>query len=491
MALILAAVGPLLALAQLARAPATLVLFGVGLASAFVPGLPPLRLDPDLVFALFLSPMLYAGTSRVTVHLLRHTLVPGVLLGALLVLATIAAAAVAARVLLPGLAWTGAVLLGCAAAAFETRLFHEAADRPKVPRGVADVLKTWELVSRAVILSSFALVLDAAEGGGVAPGVAAVASRFALDFAGGAVVGAAAGWALLRLRDRVDPAPIEIAVSVATPFAAGLLAEALGLSVVMVITAAALVISATRVDRETGEARTSSETRMTGVAFWEQASLMLSSILYLLIGRALPEALGVLEGRPTWQLAAAVVGLLATVLAVKYVAALATTALPPAAGRLEGRGAKARLAAAGVMAWACTRSPIGLVIALSIPATLPDGRPFPDRDLILVAAALLLVGSILVQGLTLNLAVRAASLGDEGEEEAEEEKAGQAMSDARPEAAPEGDEAALAAERKALLDLRERDRIGDETLHEKLRGTDLRERATEEDALPGAGTPNP
>lgn len=185
-----------------------------------MPGLPPLRLDPKLVFALFLSPLLYAGTSRVTVHLLAHTLLPGVLLGALLVVATIAGVAVAAGLLLPGLPWTSAVLLGCAASAFETSLFHEAQGRPKVPRGVADTLKSWEMVSRAVILTCFALGVQAASTG-ESPSAAAVLWRIAGDTVGAAAVGAAVGWAFLRLRDRVDPAPIEIAVSVATPYAAG------------------------------------------------------------------------------------------------------------------------------------------------------------------------------------------------------------------------------------------------------------------------------
>ena len=155
----------MLALAKLLNVSATFVLFGTGVAMAFVPGLPPLRLDPQLVFALFLSPLLYAGTSRVTVHLFGHNFLPGVVLGAVLVMATIAGVAAAAQLLLPGLPWTTAILLGCAASAFETRLFHEAEGRPKVPRGVADTLKTWEMVSRAVILTCFALGLQAASAG--------------------------------------------------------------------------------------------------------------------------------------------------------------------------------------------------------------------------------------------------------------------------------------------------------------------------------------
>src|SRR3712207_9494280 len=64
------------------------------------------------------------------------------------------------------------------------------------------------------------------------------------------------------------------------------------------------------------------------------------------------------------------------------------------------REAPARAAVAGVMSWASTRSVIGLVIALSVPAALPDGHPFAERDLILAVAAVMIVGSVLLQGLT-------------------------------------------------------------------------------------------
>ena len=86
MALLLAGVGPLLALARLVRVPDTLVLFGAGLAAAWVPGLPPVRVDPQLMLDLFLPPILYAATVRASFHLLRYTLVSGVLLGMALAL---------------------------------------------------------------------------------------------------------------------------------------------------------------------------------------------------------------------------------------------------------------------------------------------------------------------------------------------------------------------------------------------------------------------
>ncbi len=487
-ALLLASIGPILALGRVAPVPDTLVLFGAGVATTLVPGLPPARLDPQLALELFLPPLLYAGASRASFHLLRFSLASGVLLGAALSLATVAAVALAARLLL-GLPWTAAVLLGAVAAVFDTRLFHEAEGRPHVPRPVADALKAREMVARVVVVSTLALALEALEG--EAPSAGAVLLHVAWDLAGGAALGLALGRAVAWLRERVRPAPVEIAVSIATPYIGSLASTALGVSVVVAITAAALVIVAERIDPRTGVQRTSAEARVSAVAFWEEANLILSAVLFFMAGRALPGAVAGLRDWPLGWLLGVAAGLLALVLAVQFAFSLAAAALPQPAEELGTREAPAtvpaRAAVAGVMTWASSRSVIGLVIALSVPAALPDGRPFAERDLILAVAALLIVGSVLLQGLTLGAAVRRAGLGERAETEAERRAAREAIGRAR----AETDGSGFDAGRRAVLGLRGENRIGDEVASEMLRETDLRQRATEESPLPGAGPPNP
>lgn len=225
------------------------------------------------------------------------------------------------------------------------------------------------------------------------------------------------------------------------------------------------------------------------MAFWEQVSLMLSSALFFLAGRALPDALW---GLSAWSIATVLGcagGILTVVLAIQFALSYAAAGLRPIAPALESR-AGGRVAAAAAMAWSCTRSVIGLVIALAIPAQLAAGQPFPERDLILVVAALTIVGSVLLQGLTLRPVVAAASLRDEEGEQSEEDLARAAVQSAA--ARPRSEHAnGFDAARQALLRLREEDRIGDEVLVEMLRETDLQSRAAEGDALPGSGPPNP
>jgi CPA1 family monovalent cation:H+ antiporter len=375
------------------------------------------------------------------------------------------------------------VLLGIVVAVFDTRLFHEAEGRPHVPRALADALKTREMLSRITALACFALTVNILRGGPMTP--LAALGVVAYELVGGAVAGAVIGWAVVWVRGRVDPAPVEIAVSIATPYLGALAAEALGVSMVAVVIVSALVVSAVRIDARTGAPHTSAEARISATAFWEEASLILSAVLFFLTGWALPRAMSALGAWPFWWLMGAAAVLLAATVAIQALVSFAAAALPGGADELgaERRSWRFRAAAAGAMAWASTRSVIGLVVALSIPTTRPDGSAFAERDLILVLAALVIVGSILLQGLTLRAVVRRAGLADpiESKEEAAAERAlAEAMrSGGFPQA------------RRTLLERRARNDLGDETLRKLFRELDLRERAAEPSALPGAGPPNP
>ncbi len=495
-ALLLTSIGPVLALARMTKVPDSIVLFGLGVLSAILPGLPATSVDPQFVLNLLLPPIIYASSVRVSWHLLRFTFWPGVLVGAFLVGATTTAVAAGARfVLLPGLSWTGALLLGTVAAIFDTRLFHEAKGRPEVPRAIADTLKARELTGRLLILATFTLLIEMAQAGG-STSPWNIAEHYLWDLPAGVALGCTIGYGIACARQRVDPAPVEIAISVATPYGAALTAHALGLSVVGAITAAALVVSAVRIDRRTGAPISSSEARVSSTAFWEQASLMISSALFFLAGRALPQAL---EGVETWgllRLAAATAGVLVLVLTVQFVASYLAGHLPPIARALVAGGGRSVPSgrdcarAATVMTWSSTRSVIGLVIALSIPAALPDGHPFPERNVILALAAVTIVASVLLQGLTLRAVVKRTALADEQQSEQERHLAHRAIGEALANPGPHQVNGFDAA-RSALVRLREEDRIGDEVLVAMLRETDLMARAEEGDALPGAGPPNP
>jgi hypothetical protein len=290
------------------RLPATALLFAAGLGTGLLPGPAPVRVDPELVIWLFLPPVIYAGTVRVTPHLLRIALLPGVLVGVVTSLCIVVGVAMVLRtLLLPGLGWTAALTLGVVAALFDTRLFHEADGRPHVPRALGDALKAREMAARVTALVSLKLTLDALAAG-QASGLGEAALDIAWSVGGGAVAGAVIARAVLWLRDRAGPAPVEIAVSLATPYLAALAARGLGLSLAVAVIAAALTVAAARVNRQTGEARSSAEARITAAAFWEELSLIASSVLFFLAGLALPDAWASLGDWPGWRTAGAAGG---------------------------------------------------------------------------------------------------------------------------------------------------------------------------------------
>jgi CPA1 family monovalent cation:H+ antiporter len=470
--LLIVAVALLLALARGLRLPHSLVLFAGGLSLSFIPGLPEVRIEPKLVLGLFLPPMLYASTVVVSVHLVRHVLLPGLVAGAVLVVAAAGSAALAAHALLSDLDWTSAILLGLVASVSDTRALEETGRDKEVPRAIADVLQGQQIAVPLVLLSAFQLTSGAL--GGPPPEWHVIASRLAWDWLGGLAAGSAAGLAVVWLRRRIGKAQIEIAVSIATPFLAALLANLLELSVPAVVIVTALTVSAHIVDPKTGETISSPEARITAKNLWREAKVVLSGILFMMVGYALPRAVGAIERFSLPRLALAAMAVLAVVLAVQFVGALMALALPR--GRIPGQdgSSMSRPKAALVTSWISSRSAIGLVIALAIPYSLPSGEPFEDHDLILVLAAFVIVGSILVQGVTTPLVMRWAGFGGAAERRAEEALLRNRLGRLDP-----TDATAVAEARRALLALRRDNRIGDDLLQEFIEEIDLRTRAAE------------
>jgi CPA1 family monovalent cation:H+ antiporter len=218
---------------------------------------------------------------------------------------------------------------------------------------------------------------------------------------------------------------------------------------------------------------------------------MVSSGLFLLAGRAVPGALRALETWPILQVMGAAAGILGVALAVQLCFSYAAARMPPISNALIERSEPrtSPSAAAVVMTWSSTRSVIALLIALSIPVTLPDGAPFRERDLILAVAALVVIGSVAIQGLSLERVVKWAGLANASDDEEEEAGARAAMGEAA--ASPLEETTGVEEARRKLLQMRERDEIGDEVMTRMMRQADLTARASEKDVLPGAGPPQP
>lgn len=475
--LLIVSAGLLLAFGRWLQVPHSVMLTLGGLLSTLLPAgvFPPVQVPPQAILGLVLPPLLYAGASTLSVELLRFALLRGVLAGmAQTVLLALLAAAVASW-LLPGLDPVGCLLLGIAASVGDTRLLQETGQDRHLPRTLMEGFAGQGVGAPIVTVTLFTML--AAAVGQSPPGPGEAAWRFAVNLVGGGAIGLALGLAMAEFRRRTGPATVDVALSLATPFAGALLAEAAGLSVPSVVIAAALAIAWAAVDRETGEAISSAEARLLERHVWNQLGTLLSAVLFFLMGRALPEALDGLDLNP-WRVAAVAAALVLLAPLLQSALAYATLLLPgtrPVPGR-DGRPAP-RWRAALAAGFSGGRSVIALAIVLGVPATVPAGGPYPARELVLAVTALLVLLSVLLQWAALPRLVDWAGLGGAAEEERERDLAHRAATGAQ-EAAAAPEEGA-ARGRKALAELRAQDAIGDEARKEAEQAVEVRARAEE------------
>jgi monovalent cation/hydrogen antiporter len=316
----LVAVAALTTIASLLRVPAPILLVLGGLLLALFPGVPKIELVPDLVFLLFLPPLLYAAGFESSIRDTRAQLRPILSLAVGLVLATTAIVAALTHALLPGLGWPTAFALGAILSPTEALPAAAIFRRLGVPRRMITLLESESLANHATALAVYQAALMAAAAMAFSLGDAAL--RFAAHGIGGVLVGLAAGWLIASLRRPLNDPLVEISISLLTPFAAYLPAEWLGVSGVLATVTAGLCIGRWQ-PRITG-----SDPRLRERAVWEMIVFVLNGLLFLLIGLQLPVVLAALSGRPPLSLLG--LGLLAAVavIVIRLAWVLAAAILP-------------------------------------------------------------------------------------------------------------------------------------------------------------------
>ena len=401
------------------RLPYPIVLVLAGLLVAVVPGLPAVQLSPDVVFLVFLPPLLFFPAVTTSWRDFRANLRPIGLLALGLVLATTFAIGALAHAVLPGLPWAVAFALGAVVAPPDAVAATSIARRLGLPRRVVTVLEGESLVNDAASLVAYRIAVTAAVTGGFS--VAAAGRDFVVASVGGVAVGVlvGAGLGLSARRLRPDPA-VDNTIFLIVPYAAYLLGERLHVSGVLAVVAAGLVTA------RAASPFVSSETRLAGYAVRDVLSFVLTSLAFGLIGLQLRPIVAALSDDgldlPTVLGRAALV--LLGVIAVRLLWVFAASYLPRwASPRLRERDAYPRPATVFVVGWAGMRGPVSLAAALSLPLVTAGGAPFPSRDALVLVAFVVILGTLVLQGLTLPLLIRAFGLHDDGSDEREEVRA--------------------------------------------------------------------
>ncbi len=409
---LLVAVAALLAIAQIIRIPYPILLVLGGLALGFVPGMPSIELSPDLVLVAFLPPLLYGAAFFTPLRELRANAGSISLLAVGLVLATTVAVAVVAHSVIPGLTWPTAFVLGAIVSPTDPTAATAIAQRLGLPRRLTALIEGESLVNDGTALVVYRVAVVAVVTGTFS--LASASGEFVLNVAGGILVGLAVGVVIREVRRRLDNPPVEITISILSGFFAYLPAHALDVSGVL-----AAVTVGIYMGWHTPEL-TTSQTRLQGQAVWEIVFLVLNGALFTLVGLQLPAILDALSTARTTQ---ELIGYAALVTAVVVLVRFAWVAVGAYMPGMTRMGGDAPWKGALVLSWSGMRGAVSLAAALALPLTTDAGTPFPNRDLIVFLTFAVILGTLVVQGLTLPALIRWLDLEDDGLAEKEEAKA--------------------------------------------------------------------
>jgi CPA1 family monovalent cation:H+ antiporter len=377
-------------------APILLVAVGIGL--SFVPGVPAVELDPKLVIAGVLPPLLYVAALETSVPAFRFNLRPILLLAVGLVLFTAAAVGFALHAVVPQIPLAVAFALGAIVAPPDAVAATAIARRIGLPRRIVTILEGESLVNDATALVVLRIAVAAALGQAVS--FVDVAGGFALAAVGGVAVGAGVAWLFAWLHCRTTEPLFDNTLSLLTPFAAYAAAEAIHASGVVAVVIAGLYLG------HRWPTLMSAASRLQMNAFWNMVRFLLESSVFLLVGLQLREIVRGLR-MDLATVAWATFAVVGVVIVARFVWLYPATYFTRLVPRVRERDPSPPLRIPTVIGWAGMRGVVTLAAAFSLPLQLPDGTAFPERELLLWLAFAVIAVTLLVQGLTLSKVVRA------------------------------------------------------------------------------------
>jgi len=389
--------------ARCVGAPYPVFLAVGGALLAFLPGAPSFTVPPELALALFVAPVLLDAAYDTSLRDLRDDWVPVTSLVIFAVGFTTAAVAVVAHRLIPAMPWAAAIALGAVVAPPDAVAATAVLRQLRPPQRLLTILEGESLLNDASALLIYRLAVGAAAANTFT--VAAVAPAFLLAVAGSVVVGPALGWLVLRALERVDHVPTSIILQFVTTFGVWILAENIGLSGVLTTVCYAIALA------RSAPGRTSARTRIPSYAVWETVVFALNILAFVFIGlqiRPILESLEAADRGPYFAVAGAV---LLTVIVVRLAWHMPFNAAVRWQHRRHGFNPprpmlRPTIGSGLVISWAGMRGIVSLAAAMG----LPPG--FPYRDLIVLTAFTVVLGTLTIQGLTLKPLLLALDLRD-------------------------------------------------------------------------------
>ena len=413
------------ALARKLQTPYPIVLVIAGLLLSFVPGIPRIVLNPDVIFLLVLPPLLFSAAWLTSWRDFTYNIVSICLLAFGLVGFTVLSVAFTAHLTFPGFDWRLGVVLGAVIATTDAIAATSIAKRLGLPQRIVDVLEGESLVNDAtgLLALEFGLALVIGE---QAPTVSSGLLRLIYLIVAGVGIGLLIGVVVHWLEHLIDDGPIEITLSILVPYAVYLAAESIHASGVLAVVACGLYLGR-------GSAHFfSPAVRIQAESVWNVFTFILNGFVFVLIGLQLPLVREGIRGYKTGTLLllGTLFSVLVIVLRLLWVFPGASLAYWIRKRFQHQKEARPELRQVFVTGWTGMRGVIALAAALSLPQVLADGKAFPQRSMIIFLTFSVILATLVLQGLTLPMLIRAMGLAGASGSNYEETEARRIMAEA-------------------------------------------------------------
>jgi len=375
-----------------------------------IPGLPRVVLDPELVFLFFLPPLLYPAALFTSWRDFRANLRPIFLLAVGLVLFTIVSVGFLAHYFVEDFPLAAGFVLGAIISPPDAIAAMAIASRLGLPRRIITILEGESLVNDATALVALRFAVASAATGTFS--LSHASGQFLYVSLGGVLLGLAVGYITFRIQKPIDDPPIEITLSLLTPFVSYLSAEQFGVSGVLAVVSTGLY-HGWRIPEFT-----TSRTRLQAAPVWEMVEFLLNGFIFLLIGLQVPEILRHLAHRSLPQLFWYAFLISVAVIVLRIIWVFPATYLPRLIFRkMCARDPYPNWRHVTIVAWTGMRGVVSLAAALALP------EKFPGRDLILFLTFTVILATLVIQGLSLPSIIRALGIKDDRATAREEREA--------------------------------------------------------------------
>lgn len=402
--------------AQKLALPYPIVLVVAGLFLSFVPRLPQVQLNPDLVFYFFLPPLIYPAALLTSWRDFRRNLRPIGLLSIGLVLFTTVVIAWTAHALVPSMPWAAAFAFGAIASPTDAVAATAIIQRLSLPNRIEVVLEGESLVNDATALVTLQFAIVALTTGTFSLGAAS--TRFFIVAFGGVAFGLLVGIAIRYVHRLLDHPPVQITISLLTPFLAYLGAEHLHVSGILAVVAVGIFLG------WHSPIIVTARYRIQAFAVWEMVVFLLNGFVFIVIGLQLPAIFREVRGESNVDLIENALLVCAVAVLVRIIWVFTLTYLPLLfVRRSRKRDPFYDWRNVSVVAWCGMRGVISLAAAFALPFTLPNGAPFPARNYILFFTFCVILVTLVFQGLTLPVLIRWLRIESDTEIEDEERTA--------------------------------------------------------------------